>query len=48
MSDVKSSDADQRGVRDRRVPVNTLSDLQTFCAEVLEEPLTNYIDRWPH
>ena len=45
---IKTSNPNQHGTRDRRIPVNTFSDLQTLCEEVLGEPWTSYIDRWPH
>ena len=45
---VKASDAAQQDARDKRVPVNTYSELQAFCQDVLKEPLANYVDRWPH
>ena len=45
---VKASDAAQQNARDKRVVVNTYSELQTFCEDVLKKPLANHVDRWPH
>ena len=45
---VKSTDAAHQDTRDRRIPVNTYSELEAFCKDVLNEPLANYVDRWPH
>lgn len=43
---VKSVDGSQHGSRNRRVPINTRNELETFCSEVLNEPVTNYIGGW--
>ena len=45
---IKSPNGAQMDNRNRRVPINTRSELETFCIDVLEEPLSNYIERWQH
>ena len=39
---------DGQGERNVRIPVNTHLELLSFCEDVLNEPLSNYLQRWPH
>ena len=34
--------------RNIRVPINTYMELDSFCSDVLQEPMSNYLQRWPH
>ena len=36
------------GRRDVRLPINTHLQLQSFCTDILEEPLSNYLQKWQH
>ena len=45
---VKPSGETEKGRRDIRVPVNTHAALLTFCEDVLQEPLANYLQVLPH
>ena len=46
---VKPEDNNTRnGDRDIRLPVNSHLELMTFCSDILHEPLSNYLQRWPH
>ena len=45
---IKSPNGSQQDGRGRRIPVNTRSELEVFCLDVLGEPLSNYFDRWQH
>ena len=42
---IKVPNGTQMDNRNRRVPDNTSSELETFCKDVVEEPLYNYIER---
>ena len=44
---VKASGAALQDARDRRVPLNTYSELQAFCEDVLKKPLA-IVGRWPY
>lgn len=39
---------DRNSARNIRIPVNTHSQLVSFCRDTLEEPLSNYIAEWRH
>ena len=34
--------------RNTRTSVNTYQQLQKFCSDILDTPLTTFLDRWPH
>ena len=40
--------SDGQGDRNVRIPVNTHLELMSFCDDILKDPLSNYIQRWPH
>ena len=39
---------DGQGERHQRIPINTHLELQSFCCDILQEPLTAYVQRWPY
>ena len=45
---IKAEDDTRNSDRDLRLPINSHVELQTFCNDVLHEPLSNYLPRWPH
>ena len=45
---VKPAMGEQRDQRTRRVPVNTRTELEAFCRDILQESAADYIENWQH
>lgn len=44
----KPQEGTHPGLNSVRMPVNTHMELETFCSNVLNQPLTSFLATWPH